>query len=688
MTVRTFVIGDLCVSPFNVRSDGRAIGALHAMKQSILKRGLLMPLVVHPMLGDKRKFGAIAGGRRYRALKELIGEGKLRADFPIDAVVREGLTEGELIELSTAENIVRRDLYPYETYAALARARRRRSSFEDIAETLGQDVEWVRKGARLGMLPAKIFKAYAEDEISLECAKAFAATEDEKLQLLVFDLFQQQPRYQRNAALVRDLLKVGDRELTRLLRFVGEGAYRDAGGRFELDLFAEEDEVRGIVTDEGILRDLASTKLDEIRASIRARAGRDLRFAVEPPQNDFHQADASLRILPDEPLAAAEESRLADLAADQARVLDRVRALVDENGDPLPGNEPAIEALDEEYSAIEAAIAAIEAARPLILPEGDVIATLDVDDSGEAITRFWWASRKAQAQAAKPGPKPDSLRAAGPQSDRPLDDGAAITAPIGERWTGRAIADARTKGDFGLTQQGTEGLRSLRRAMLAGVLVEDAIDGGTVARDYFTWAQLRMLLTQARSASTGLKPIVAPDRDEDLGRDLIAEVTGDQFAGSRTLVGSWDCFTETDLVRAFAAFRARRESDKCLAQAILVASALERSLDADGYRIALHDVVASETGLAAPAQLREFGRAAPSARLLNQFNIAHRLDLAEPLLDRDTLLSWSKKKSGELTDLLLAALKNAPDWVHPLLRFASPAEPVTAPEARALEEVQ
>lgn len=89
MPSTTLTIDQIEISPLNVRThrpDAEDTGALEA---SILADGLLNPIVVHPMLGRKGRWGAVAGGRRTRAIKALVGRGDLPRDWPslLDAEV-------------------------------------------------------------------------------------------------------------------------------------------------------------------------------------------------------------------------------------------------------------------------------------------------------------------------------------------------------------------------------------------------------------------------------------------------------------------------------------------------------------------------------------------------------------------------------------------------------------------------
>lgn len=704
MSYRALTIDQLVVSPFNVRKDPRALtpASIEAMAKSLLEHGQIMPLVVHPMKGNKGKFGVFAGQRRYLGLKKLISDGKLLPDHPIDTMIREAESEAELIALSTAENVVRRDLYAYETYAALARAIRRGLSHEELAQTLGQDSDWVKRGVRLGMLAEPIFKAYADDQLTLDCAKAFAATEDTKLQLVAFEAFRKLPQHEQVRRSVHQLLKVGDRELTKLLLFVGEEPYRAARGRFELDLFAEESEFRGLVRDEGLLRELADAKLEQLRARLRARAGRDLRFAAEPPKNGFDMVDRSLQIAPAEAaLSPEDEARLVALKVEQADLEERSRAYVDDAGTQLPGTEAAIAEIDAIYVPNEAEIAAIEDKRPLNLPAGDIFATIEIDETGDVEVRYWWKDHRALSEASgspKASPKPASPSkstavatapakpTAAPAGDRPIEEGAAIVRSNNDDWTARDRADRRLRDAFGLTSEGVQAMRNLRRDMLRTQLLQDDLDGGTVARDYLVFAQLRMLLTKARPAQVGMRPFVwlgpVELREEAAGAELLEHCSGGLFAEQLDRVRSWRCFTLPDIVLAFENYLALDDGMKSEATALLACLILERSLDADGYRVALHDRVALQTGMGGDAQLRGFSAFRPAAAFFNLFSKEHRLELAIPFVGRDAVASWSKRRSGEQNDLVAKIFTSegaetlttdlhvkGERWVHPLLSF-------------------
>lgn len=77
------------------------------LKTSILAEGQLQNLVVRPQ-GDQAE--VVVGGRRLRALKELVAEGKLSADHAVKVQVREGLSDEDALIIAGAENLNRSDM--------------------------------------------------------------------------------------------------------------------------------------------------------------------------------------------------------------------------------------------------------------------------------------------------------------------------------------------------------------------------------------------------------------------------------------------------------------------------------------------------------------------------------------------------------------------------------------------------
>jgi ParB/RepB/Spo0J family partition protein len=621
MTPTFLTIAQLDLSPFNCRTNEEDKAKVDAIARSIATRGLIHPLQVHPMKGSK-KFGVFAGGRRYRAHKNLITAGELPPEHQIAVIVRD-LAEVDLIEMSLSENLLRRDLRPYEEYAAVRRAQAKGHSAEQIADAIGQDLIWVRRALRLADLAEPIFTALSRGGITVEQAQAFAATDDKTCQLLAWNSVRGAAHslpVDLKAATIRAALKIGDAELDRLMSFVGEADYRAAGGSWELDLFAGEAGDRGMLTDEGLLRTLAKAKLDEKRQALRRAIGRDVEFRPAPPAHPEYRGaeDHTLRIYPTEVNGA-----------------------------------------------------------PTNLPAGDVVGVLKVTNAGEVDVTWWWESRKAKnAGAKKDAPKLSTAAAALP---------SAIIDPAGA--TAQA-ADAQIREELGGTRDTVQIFRSMRRSVLRAALIDDARGGGAAAQDLFTWSQCRLLLGDdwrlSGQIGVGAMRGQSADPGEAAGhlRAMPAQRVIDQ-AVREISVRPW--MAEADLGKSFLEYRDESAAIRQLAAAIVAGLALERSVNADGYRLGVHDALAGELGLTNDEAMRRYWT--PTAELLALFPRDNQLEIAEPFVEAAVFGTWQRLKAGELTPLVLRVVTGAATavrrkladaaatWVHPLLRF----EPAAAP---------
>lgn len=632
---RIVTVDQLCISPFNVRLNAEDAEATTALEASIAVRGVLFPLIVHDMVEYRDQalpgepgaaWGVLAGGRRLRAIRRLIEAGTLSADYEVEVVTRD-LTPAEITELSLAENLLRRQLRPYEVYAAVARAAAQGSDVREIAEHLGQRPEWVERQLRLGRLVPDIFDAYVAGTLSEEQAQAFAATEDETLQAAAWLHFQDARDYYRTPQHIRAWYKIGDPALERLLRFVGAQAYRDAGGRFELDLFADGPE-RGRVVDEGLLREIAENKLGQIRQDLRGSTGRpDLRFATQPPQQ-HGSADRALEFVPTKKRGRIE------------------------------------------------------------LPGADVVVTIEIDTSGEAHTRFWWASRKAMrdgTRQAKTGDAPATSRVVTPGGSK-IEGAEAF-----DRYSSYSqAARAAVKDEHGLTSDGLQVLRSLRREVLRALLVADALDNGRLGQDYLIWSQLRQELGKTiRDADVGARGVVSTWQSRDdaepvdvVGPHLAETKAHGLFSAALNHLREQPFMTLEDPADAFSAYHLANDREKGTAAAVMAGLALLRSANVPGWRIGVHDRIADILG-ADDEAIRELWE--PSPTFVALFPKMKRLELAQPHVDADAFRDWHKLPDSTLTGAVAGALEQATGWVHPLLSFGVASEHDSAEKREAAE---
>lgn len=607
----TLTIDQLCLSTLNVRTYSPDAEDTAGLQASILADGLMNPIAVHPMKGSKSKFGAIAGGRRYRAIKALIANGDLPLDYAVRVTILDALTDAELIEHSITENLVRRDLRNFELFAGVARAASRGHGVEQIAKGIGQpNLTMVSRWLRLGRLADPVFDALRTGLISEEQAMALAATEDKDLQRVTFERLAPFTALSPSPAEIRRAMKIGDAKAQRDLAFVGADAYRAAGGRFELDLFADASDERGRVVDEGKLQQLVDEEMERVRAQVRtATRSRTLRFLADKPTDQWGNIDHQLMVTP---------KRRADGS--------------------------------------------------LELPEGAIAAHIAIDASGAPVVSYWWESRKAKfGSERKPAGTDATLPStpAAPTSESPFaahhraeaeqqDVGVSIDGMFALSAVRRAIIraalvdDALGEGDVGQDYL----VWAQARALLAtfdnrpsGLGMRTIAGDSLVGVSHEALALARLHVDGI--AATG---IVAA---------AVATITRQRF------------FTDPNLKTALEAYCAAEPGLKRLTAAVVAGIALDRSLAAPGKTCPVHDAVAHAAGVETDACIRTYWT--PTGDMLDLFPKAQRLAIAEPFVDRTTFATWAKLKSSELTTAVLAVVTRAGSaglsWVHPLFRF-------------------
>lgn len=678
MTIISVPLGKLQVSPLNVRTNKEAVANTAALEASILAFGLLEPLIAHPLKTPKGHYGVYAGGKRLRSLQALQKRGDIPADYQAEVVVRD-FDDGRITEASAAENLIRENLRPYEIYAAYRNAVDRGVSPQDLAAHFGQRQIYVDQILRLGRLHPLLFAELEAGRLSDDQARAYAATEDQELQLAVFSRMSKGPKYDHHPNAIRSAMKVGDRDSARFLRFVGQEAYEAAGGRWERDLFEEADN-RGRVVDEQLLARLVEEKMAVLRESTVARANRGVAWAARPPTTggQFGYTDYSLQIEPRKsPLSAELKAEKEELEQKKVDIEDMARRVLrDEAGKARPGMEKEQADLDAEYRPIIDGLDAIDAGRRWILPKGgEIVFTLDVDSRGEPDLKFWWASRKIlrDVEKARAAGRPSTADASEPAEG---DDGDAPVSP------------AAVQPD--LSQTGVIIMKEVRRSLMRALLVEDAQRGGGVAQDYLVWSQLRGAIFHGNHQAQGEIGAftLSAGHYESLGTAVEA---ADVLKGSPSheiwqqavdLLKSQSFLTARNLGGAFIDFQMAPPETKALAAAVVAGLSLKRSLNFRGMGMDVHDVVANATGRAHPNALRRISP--PSAALIDLRPKAKRLAFIESMVDRVTFASWSKKKAGEITDLVLkvltgrspalksSAVSEAKDWIDPLLSFGRP----------------
>jgi len=345
--IRTIPLNKLVPSPRNVRRTTDAQADLQ-LKADIEARGLLQNLVVTGATKPRGSFAVEAGGRRLAALKALAVEGSLPETHEVCCLVLERGPAAQ--EASLAENFQRLSMNPADECLAFQQLIEQGADSEGIARRLGLTVRFVEGRLRLAGLAPVVFDALGAGEISLDVAKAYAATPDRERQALVFEQMSRGYGAAHPDSIRRMMTQATIGAGDRRALFIGEEAYVAAGGRVERDLFSDDSGARWL--DIAIVERLASEKLE----AEAARTAAELGYAfVRPTLNSWigHEQAQGLRRVPVETVPLTDEET-ASVDSIEGEIEDLVDLLQDEETDERERDEAEakIRALNDRIEAI------------------------------------------------------------------------------------------------------------------------------------------------------------------------------------------------------------------------------------------------------------------------------------------------------------------------------------------------
>jgi ParB family chromosome partitioning protein len=341
--IKTIPLNKLVLSPRNVRRSTDEQADLE-LRADIEARGLLQNLVVTGVTKPRGCFAVEAGGRRLRALQQLAEEGKLDKGHEVCCLVIEG-GPAEAREASLAENFQRLTMNPADECLAFSALVEQGSDVEGVARRFGLTSRFVEGRLRLANLAPVLFEALGAGEISLDVAKAYAATPDRERQEYVFEQMGKGYGYAHPDSIRRMMTQATASATDRRARLVGEEAYLAAGGRIERDLFADDAATRWL--DVALLERLAAEKMEALAAEAAAEYGlgwvrptpegwvtytltEGLRRvpAESPPLTPEESAEVdALEVEIDQLAAILEDEEMSDAAQDEAEA--KIRDLSD-----------------------------------------------------------------------------------------------------------------------------------------------------------------------------------------------------------------------------------------------------------------------------------------------------------------------------------------------------------------------
>lgn len=430
-------------SPKNARKTPHSEAAIEAYAASIAAKGILQNLVVEPELDGEGAatgfyFVTIGEGRRLAQLLR-VKRKEIKKTEPIRCIID---TANDPHEISLDENVTRENMHPADQFEAFKKlAEERGFGAEEIAARFGVTPHTVRQRLRLGAVSPKLMQVYRDGDLTLEQLMAFAITDGHARQEGVYERLS----YNRDASTIRRLLTETHVAATdRRARFVGIGAYTEAGGSILRDLFTEDR--GGYLEDVALLDLLVTAKLGREADAVRASEG----WKWTEAHLDFPHAHGMRRTYP-HPVELSEEDR-ADLTTAQTE-FDRLTE-EHQTAEELP------EDVDARFGELEAEIERLEAKRQAYDPDdiarGGAFVILNHDGSIRIERGFIRpADEKAQteteegsdAQAPNEGGETDGPTAQG-------DDGEEVVAE--EEDDDRPLSDVLVRD---LTAHRTLGLR-------------------------------------------------------------------------------------------------------------------------------------------------------------------------------------------------------------------------------------
>lgn len=365
-------LSQLRLSPLNQRRVKPS--AIEAMADDIAAHGLLQNLVAYE---EEGLFHVFAGGRRYRALKELVKRKRIKNSdaFPVEVRTKE-----EAIELSLAENFQREDMHPADSIRAFAALRDTGMDAEEIAARFGQAVSYVYKMLRLSALAPALIDLIAKDQLTLEAARALTLTDDHEQQLKVCKAAN------GHAHSIRRMLTTEKVATTSgPFIFVGRDAYAASGGTITVDLFSQGAE--GFADAPELVQELAEDKLDAIAGEYRAKGWHEVRAQLERP-HDLYMKGSMYPAT--RATTQAEAERLAAIDAE-------IEAIAEAEGE----DSDRITPLSDEADAISAGLRAFNAEQIAV---GGV--ALWVSHDGTVGTSFYRAKAEPKPKVTGDGPTP------------------------------------------------------------------------------------------------------------------------------------------------------------------------------------------------------------------------------------------------------------------------------------------
>jgi ParB family chromosome partitioning protein len=194
-SLQTLSISDLKPGKYQPRSIMQE-EALHALSQSILKQGVMQPIIVRPI--GNNQYEIIAGERRWRAAK--------LANLNEVPVIIKNIPDESALAMALIENIQREDLNPLEEAIGIKRLIDEfNMTHEEAADAVGKSRVTVSNLLRLLTLTKPVQDRLLTGKIDMGHARALIGLEGSQQIMLCEEVIQKNLSVREVEALVKNL---------------------------------------------------------------------------------------------------------------------------------------------------------------------------------------------------------------------------------------------------------------------------------------------------------------------------------------------------------------------------------------------------------------------------------------------------------------------------------------------------
>ena len=194
-TLQTLLVSELQPGKYQPRSIIQE-EALHALSQSILKQGVMQPIIVRPV--GNNQYEIIAGERRWRAAK--------LANLSEVPVIIKNIPDESALAMALIENIQREDLNPLEEAIGIKRLIDEfNMTHEEAADAVGKSRVTVSNLLRLLTLTKPVQDRLLSGKIDMGHARALIGLEGSQQIMLCEEVIQKNLSVREVEALVKNL---------------------------------------------------------------------------------------------------------------------------------------------------------------------------------------------------------------------------------------------------------------------------------------------------------------------------------------------------------------------------------------------------------------------------------------------------------------------------------------------------